>query len=149
MKTVLLSIMVFVYLLIYDIQNIQDNSLSNLSKRLNCKVLIFTDDEIVDYKVGIKTSTKHIRFKVLVDTASSAFSKEFLPIVSVEKARITLARNSRQLASIDWHRDLNLTNMFVGVQTGDRIIFVFTLVVQRENGEVFTIDEKPITVPIK
>lgn len=149
MKTAILAIVFLAFELISQSPAFTASSSSNTSNGLKYKVLIYADDELVDYKVGIHVDTKHLRFEALIDTTANDFSKEFLPVAQVEQAKITLARNSRQIASITWHHDRNLTAMIGNAQPGDRSLFVFKLVAKRKDGKLFSIAESPLyTVPL-
>lgn len=107
-------------------------------------VTILSDGKPTNQREGIRSSTKDIRFRALLDTKSNAFFNDFQPEVLIKKTTITLSRNGRLMTvPIEVENTPVSVNFLQDASSGDHINFQFTLLAQRKNGELVALPEKP------
>ncbi|WP_461042792.1 hypothetical protein [Spirosoma harenae] len=95
-------------------------------------------------------ATKEIRFKAALDTKSDDFFNDFQPELLIKNAEVIFARNGRRIAQANMPNGFLVPNLGEGAEPADHIVFKFTLIAQRKNGELVPLPEEPVyTFPIQ
>ncbi|SFF20294.1 hypothetical protein SAMN05216167_1355 [Spirosoma endophyticum] len=118
---------------------------SCLAQTANYDVTIIADGKALDLSQGIPASTKTIELTGQRTQKDLQQDSQLKPDVLIQKATLTLARDTKKICAINWPGKASIANLFKEAKVGDRLMIQFEDVeLQTKQGQTQKIDDSKL-----